>query len=130
VWLRLADQRIAIWRDKLEPTYHDPGDSFVQDGPDAGDLESAPSAFEYLRRSAHGASQLKCAGTGWTVEVREKNYLVRGPDGLGFTARRNGDWTFLAWEQPKALLPRGRLWISDGDGLRSYRPDGGQLLRY
>jgi len=130
VWLQLEDERIAIWRETLEPTYHAPDDTFVQDPDSTPGDETAPSTFEYLRRSANGPTRLKCTSTGWTVQVREGDYLALGPDGKGFTARRNGDWTFLAWEQPKALLPYGRLWISDEDGLRSYRPDGGQLLRF
>jgi hypothetical protein len=24
-----------------------------------------------------------------------------------------GDWVFVAWEAPKALIPHGRLWVSD-----------------
>jgi len=38
------------------------------------------------------------------------------------TVRRTGNWEFMAWEAPSAELPSGRLWISDGAGLRAFRP--------
>jgi hypothetical protein len=131
VWLRLENGAIAIWQDRLKPEFHEPGSSFFQANADLGDGgETAPSVFQFLRRSANGVSRLTAETTGWSVQVRTTDYLVLGPAGLGFTARRAGEWTYVAWEEPKALLPQGRLWVSDGDGLRSYRPDSGQLLRY
>jgi hypothetical protein len=33
-----------------------------------------------------------------------------------------GAWEYVAWEGPKALVPYGRLWVSDEGGLRSYVP--------
>jgi hypothetical protein len=131
VWLRLEDKRLAIWQDSLKPTLLEPGSPFYQEGREKlTGVEDAPSSFTFLRKTANGGATLKSASTGWTVEARDDHYLVLGPDGKGFTARKTGDWTYVAWEAPKALLPLGRLWVSDADGLRSYRPDQGEALRY
>jgi hypothetical protein len=131
VWLRLKDERIAIWQDALSPTYHDPGSPFFQDGRDQlTGVEAAPTSFTFLRSTTQTVTKLSTPTTGWTVEVRDDHYMIRGQDGRGFTARKSGIWEFVAWEAPKALLPRGRLWVSDEDGLRCYRPDQGTLLTY
>ena len=131
VWLRLEDDRIAIWNEELKPTYHAADSSFLSHDPGtlAGE-EIAPNNFSFLRSTANGATRLTSPEAGWTIEVRESEYLITDKDGRGFTARRNGEWSFVAWEAPKALLPRGRLWVSDADGLRSYRPDQGPTLDY
>jgi hypothetical protein len=124
IWLRLEDERIAIWQVTLQPTYHEPGSSFLQAGQGTlTGLEDAPSCFTFLRRSASSGAILTAQATGWSVEAQDEFYLVSAPDGHGFTARKSGDWGYMAWEAPKALLPLGRLWVSDAAGLRSYRPD-------
>ena len=41
---------------------------------------------------------------------------------------RTGDWVFVAWEAPKAMVPNGRLWVSDEKGLRSYMADLDQMV--
>ena len=53
------------------------------------------------------------------VEVHEEHYEVRdeGQFPAMFTARREGAWSFVAWEAPNALVPDGRLWVSDGGAL-------------
>jgi hypothetical protein len=33
-----------------------------------------------------------------------------------------GEWNYVAWEAPRARVPRGRLWVSDGFGLRAFTP--------
>ena len=131
VWLQLADERIAVWEDGVQPTFLDPDERFVEQGSEFGlEAEDTPDSLVFLRRHALGETTLVLPATGWKVEVRKDHYLVHDGSGRGFTARREGEWNFVAWETPKALLPLGRLWVSDGAGLRSYRPDNGPLLRY
>ncbi|MEM7310526.1 MAG: hypothetical protein AAF682_27875, partial [Planctomycetota bacterium] len=111
--------------------YHEPNSSFL--GADASAVpadELVPSSFAFLRRHAHAGNALVAPETGWTAEVREAEIIAYGKDGRGFTARRNGEWEYIAWEAPKALLPYGRLWVADEDGLRCYRPDAGPMLQY
>ena len=58
------------------------------------------------------------------VQVESDHFLVhRGDPGDAFPVERVGEWNFLAWEPPNALISHGRLWVSDEEGLRSYRPD-------
>jgi hypothetical protein len=84
--------------------------------------------LEILRRSAGAASQLVSPWSDWTVIVMDGEYRVTGPDGRGFSAERTGEFVYLAWEKPKALVPHGRLWISDAGGLRSYVPDPARIV--
>ena len=52
------------------------------------------------------------------------NRNVRGHAGLtvsiAFAVGRSGEWSYVAWEAPSARSPRGRLWLSDGAGLRAF----------
>jgi hypothetical protein len=77
-----------------------------------------------LRRSATTATSLKSPWTGWTVEVGEKGCGLVGPGQreASSSIRREGAWTFVAWEAPHTRAPQGRLWIADGLGLRAYQP--------
>jgi hypothetical protein len=60
----------------------------------------------------------------WTVEVHDEVFLVRerAQGGRSFCVRRQGEWSYLAWEAPNVRAPLGRLWISDGAGLRGFEP--------
>jgi len=53
------------------------------------------------------------------LEVRPTG---EGSEKLSFHVRLRGEWNFLAWEAPTSKAPHGRLWLSDGDGLRAYEP--------
>jgi len=128
VSVQFKDGRVAVWSDRLEPIFYQ-ADSLVNGGPlatanlIAGDLT-------LLRRSAGTGVELVAPRTGWKVEVTELEYRVISPEGLGFSAQRQGDWNYVAWEAPKALVHLGRLWISDAGGLRSYVPDRHRSVRY
>ena len=64
------------------------------------------------------------------VDARADEFRIVDSQGRGFTAALSGDWIFMAWEQPKALVPQGRLWVSDAAGLRSYLPEKGESVSY
>jgi hypothetical protein len=123
-----TDGRVAIWKDGLRPTFYSV-DSPATGPPTPPPEDGASSAtMIVLRRSVAAAPRLVAEWTGWSVEVREHDYLAVGPDGRGFTCARRGEWIYLAWESPKAMIPHGRLWISDDRGLRSYLPDHQRLV--
>jgi tetratricopeptide (TPR) repeat protein len=127
VSVQFTDGRVAVWTDRLEPVFYQ-ADSMVG-GPFAKDGLAAPGVG-VLRRSAGTGSELASPWNGWVASVREGEYRVVSPDGKGFSAERSGDWVYMAWEKPKALVPFGRLWVSDGAGLRSYVPDLPRMVPY
>ena len=127
VSVQFADGRVAVWTDQLEPVFYQ-ADSLVER---PGAKESlASGSLEILRRSAGAAALLVSPWNNWTVVVEDGEYRVTGPDGRGFSAERAGEFVYLAWEKPKALVPHGRLWISDAAGLRSYVPDQARIVPF
>jgi len=128
VSVQFKDGRVAVWSDRLEPIFYQ-ADALVNGGPLAA-ANLIASDVKLLRRSAGSGTELAAPKTGWTVTVHEVEYRVVSPDGQGFSAQRQGEWNYVAWEAPKALVPLGRLWISDAGGLRSYVPDPHRNVRY
>ena len=55
-------------------------------------------------------------------------FRVTAPDGRGIAVERTGEWIYVAWEAPKALVPNGRLWVSDESGVHSYVPRADELV--
>jgi hypothetical protein len=128
VSVQFKDGRVAVWSDRLEPIFYQ-ADALVNGGPLAA-ANLIASEVQLLRRSAGSAHELVASRTGWRVVVTEKEYRVLSPEGLGFSAERTGEWSYVAWEAPKALVPLGRLWVSDAGGVRSYLPDPARSVRY
>jgi hypothetical protein len=116
-----ADGRIAVWTSALEPSFYSADGMLTRRGAPE-EREGPNSTLAVLRRSARSGSELVSPWTSWRVSIRQDEFLVLAPDGRGFSAAREGDWMFVAWESPKALLSQGRLWVSDDRGLRSYEP--------
>jgi hypothetical protein len=128
VSVQFKDGRVAVWTDQLEPIFYQ-ADALLDGGPLAAKNRIAPEV-QLLRRSADTGDEFVAARTGWKVSVAEGEYRVVAPDGRGFSAERKGEWSFVAWEAPKALVPLGRLWVSDAAGLRSYLPDPARNVPY
>ena len=118
--VRFNDGRIAVWTDSLEPETYTGEELYVFDGLEHDD-GSPVAGLRLLRRGAEQDSILESADGLWAVEVREDDYLVRqGPPGSpAFGVRREGEWSFVAFEAGHALVPEGRLWFSDAAGLRA-----------
>jgi tetratricopeptide (TPR) repeat protein len=127
VSVQFADGRVAVWTDQLEPVFYQ-SDSMVE-RPAAKEALLGGN-LEILRRSAGAASELVSPWNGWAVTVEDGEYRAVGPDGRGFSAERGGEFVYLAWEKPKALVPHGRLWISDASGLRSFVPDQARIVPF
>ena len=81
------------------------------------------ATLSLLNRGVNKDLSLMSPWTDWRVIVEDEEYLITGPEGRNFSADRDGKWNFVAWESPKAMLPEGRLWVSDAKGLRAYVPD-------
>ncbi len=75
-----------------------------------------------LRRGDEATRSLDSPWTDWRVELLEEVYRVSRRDApeAGYAVVRDGDWSFLAWEAPRPGLEQGRLWVSDGAGLRAF----------
>ena len=115
VIVRFANGRVLAWTRGLQPT----------SGKASGlKLDGSSAAMEVLRRTAQAGQTLDSPWTSLTVKVLPDRYVVK--DGaIGkqvFTVGRAGEWQYLAWEAPHTGLPQGRLWVSDGEGLRAFVP--------
>ena len=122
--LSLANGSVALWTDRLEPEIVTGDTLTVRQDPRDPD----PSTLVALSQSLDGPTVLRSPWTDWEVSVHATDYRVYDDTGYGFTAERTGGWIFVAWEAPKALLPKGRLWVSDENGLRAYLPRTDQIV--
>ncbi len=119
-----ASGTVAIWESSAEPRLQPGSRELAQGAARHGTAEyDRDPKVAVLRSLGARQPELESPFTSWRVEVRPDHYLVRRTGSSeGFTVRREGNWQFVAWEAPHALLPGGRLWISDGEGLRSFLP--------
>jgi hypothetical protein len=84
-----------------------------------------PSAgLEILRRRSGASRVLESPWSEWVVSIDEGYFTVKkkSEQAASFHVRRRDPWAYVAWEAPNSRLPSGRLWISDGAGLRSFEP--------
>jgi hypothetical protein len=119
------DGSVAVWEESLTPRIES-GKSLL-DQPGFWTEEDRTEQFDHavsLRRGNTEVPELGNPWNSWRIEVLDDRYLVRkgGTDPQSFTIRRIGRWQFTAWERPTALVPNGRLWVSDELGLRSFQP--------
>jgi tetratricopeptide (TPR) repeat protein len=123
VVVRCADGSIARWSARLKPEVEevDPqqprrveGEAF---GPSAG--------LEVLRRRTGTELTLRSPWSRWQVTVEEQSFVVQDTQESqpAFRIRLQEPWSYVAWEAPSKELPNGRLWISDGTGLRGFEPE-------
>jgi tetratricopeptide (TPR) repeat protein len=126
VTARFADGRRAEWDTKLKPeTLGAP----TLDAPVSAHSspETTPSGatagLEMLRHRAGSGDTLASPWTRWSVRIEATTFTVtQGETQASFHASRTGDWVYVAWEAPNSKIPQGRLWISDGAGLRAFEP--------
>jgi hypothetical protein len=114
-----VDGKTATWHEGLEPEI----ESARTVADNASNL-GFDSGLAVLRRRAEQGTELESPWSPYVVTVHDEHYAVHweGRDEASFTVRRTGDWQYLAWEAPNASIPGGRLWISDGAGLRAFHP--------
>ncbi len=120
----LGNGRVVSWTSSLKPEYASE-DTY-------GDLnESLRHGFEGLftvqRPTGVGNSALRSTtadGTGWSINVEREWYRISqdGNEDKPFLIRRDGAWSYVAWEAPSMKGDPPVLWISDGFGLRAFLP--------
>lgn len=118
-----ADSTVAIWEHSAEPRLA-PGGVGWQESPRAGPASAdRDPKLSILRRGSGSQPELASPWSTWRAEVLPEEVVVRRTGSeQTFRVRRTGDWSYVAWEAPNALIPEGRLWVADGDGLRSFLP--------
>ncbi|MFN0007680.1 MAG: DUF4388 domain-containing protein [Planctomycetota bacterium] len=121
VWAKFRDGKTVLWTSGLTPTTRR---AELDEPLGCTPAQPASSGLALLRRGATAATSLKSPWTGWTVEIQEKGcaLIPPGDTSPSSSIRREGPWTYVAWEAPHTRAPNGRLWIADGLGLRSYLP--------
>jgi len=122
----------ALWEQELEPTVTNlkavDDDEFYDENRKAPQIErdshGADGGLAVLRRSAREGIELASPWKSWGVRVNDDAFEVTSGDDSerSFTVSRDGDWHYLAWEAPSRGLPEGRLWVSDANGLRAFKP--------
>lgn len=122
VRVRLSDGRQVLWRDALQPVIDEAAGPLRDE--DASTRFGADGGFAVARRREGHRGDFPCPWTSWIVRVEEKAFMVH-PESepeSGYSILRRGEWEFVAWESPTAHAPHGRLWASDGRGVRAYVP--------
>jgi tetratricopeptide (TPR) repeat protein len=121
VQIGFRDGRSGLWTGRLEPERIEPIASVTAERAAAA---GSDCGMAVLRRRTADKQLLHSPWAPWSVEVGEKEFIVRYKDSdeRGYAVRRVGDWVYVAWEAPKAKASEGRLWISDGAGLRAFEP--------
>ncbi len=119
----LANGTWAQWKSSLEPDILEPGDSPYEESTTTDYRYGPANGMQVLRSRDGETNQLKSRFTNWTAKITENGLFVTPPDGEGgFSTQIEGLWTFMAWEPAGTDCPDGRLWLSDGLGLRSFVP--------
>ncbi len=129
VLARFRDGAVWRWREGSTPESVDAAAAETALAPFTGrglETESQMGVtqnFAVLRRGSAEKNRLESPWNDVVIEVADGRYTVSARNGGAlFTADAQGEWVYLAIESPSARAPRGRLWISDGAGLRSYLP--------
>lgn len=123
VRVRLEDDRIIYWKDRLKPytPTAQTGGSLVDQ--DALYAAGSRGGLQVLV-NVLSEQELACRWSDWKVTVEEEVYRIECKDRpeATYTVLRDGEWQYLAWENRSEDLREGRLWISDGAGLRAFVP--------
>lgn len=127
---RFYDGSLALWDSRLKPEMHTGAEALdilppsVSLGGESNSGSGSTAGLCVLRKRNGGGLRLDSPWTEWTLSIGEENYSVsaKGSAQVAFTVHRSGECTYVAWEAPHTLIPKGRLWISDGKGLRAFTP--------
>ncbi|MFT7680255.1 MAG: tetratricopeptide (TPR) repeat protein [Planctomycetota bacterium] len=118
----LANGTFAFWQDGLKPLA-DSGDRL---GPLAGIDKSyrfgSESGMQVVRRRENQLEPFKSRFGPWLATIDDQGVVITAEDGEqdGFIVLRQGEWEFMAFEPASPSAPGGRLWLSDGRGLRAF----------
>jgi len=125
-----ADGRMLLWRNRIKPSVISPEEApiLMSESKLERNRMGSTTGFEVLRRNdRESRTRLTSSWTDWVAEVRDGTVHVhlKGSEDSELSAFKvllEGTWEYIAWQQPYGDLPAGRLWVSDGQGLRSFRP--------
>lgn len=119
----LANGRWARWQSALQPVLLEEG-AAPHTATESEAARYGPNNGLQVVRSREGEVRtLKSRFTGWIAEATARGLVLTPPDEReGFAIDLEGMWTFMAWEPASKTYPEGRLWISDGFGLRALIP--------
>ena len=118
----LADGRLVLWKEGLRPVLDDPDAGPPSLSSDEGYRHGSHAGLSVARSRSGNIDHFECPWDDWVAEIGEESYVIhrRGDRERGYSVLRHGDWAYLAWESASARYPSGRLWISDGAGLRAF----------
>jgi len=118
--VRFRNGKTFAWTERLLPSEVDATELAVPSDANQG----STAGMAVLRRRASSATTFPCPWTPYTVEISATHFTLRSTVSGERNAnlRRVGDWTYVAWEAPNVSIPRGRLWVSDENGLRAFAP--------
>lgn len=123
---RFANGREAVWENRLKPEINEPATTSIEVTPEERSAgRGSDSGMAILRRSdVERGDGHDSPWSEWTVNIETDFFVVREREkgGRAFFVRRQGDWSFIAWEAPHSRIPLGRVWISDGAGVRAFEP--------
>lgn len=122
-----ADNRTLLWRDRIKPTTiaGDEAALLMSERDHELNRRGSTAGYEILRRDERqDESKLKSRWNDWVCEIEEGVLRVHNgdPKQIAFEVLVEGDWNYIAWQAPYGNIPTGRLWVSDGAGLRSFCP--------
>lgn len=119
-----ADGREASWDSRLKPELSPLPEAGATLKPIVRDAGSDAGMAKVAQRDVNRGASHDSPWSDWTVEIGEEFFSVRprGASNVAFHVARRGDWSYLAWEAPRGAAKNGRLWISDGAGLRAFEP--------
>jgi len=124
VCVRLKSGELACFGSSLRPTIKSASRTRKLLEREIGYRNGSDQGLKVLRQRVDMDERLASPWNDWAVEVLEEAFHVyteADPEG-GYTVRREDNWVFLAWEAPHTRLPDGRLWVSDGAGIRAFVP--------
>lgn len=124
VRVRLSDGRLAVWRDSLKPLLVDPDADGAAVGVDGDYRYGSDCGLHVARRRSSTAVTAQNPWSDWVVEVLDEVFLAYREDDpdAGYAVLRTGQWGYVAWEAASPFAPEGRLWVSDGAGVRAFVP--------
>lgn len=127
----LLDKSVVSWTSSLKPEY---GGDAESSGLDESLRHGFQGLFNVQRPTGSGNTALRTAtsdGSGWSILVEDGWYRIVEDVPAGdderraadpFLIRRDGSWSYVAWEAPSVKGDPPVLWISDGLGLRAFLP--------
>ena len=130
VLLRFRDSTVWNWTTSAtpDPVSAEQGNSalarFENQGSESEMRLGVSPNFATLRRSSADRFHLDSPWNDLMLDIAEGRCRLgaRGDPLPVFHVDLVGEWVYAAIESPSGSAPRGRLWISDGHGLRSYLP--------